>query len=139
MAPYIGFCQQNHLLFSCQQFRDLDVDTRIQKIANFKVCKNCLRPGHTEKQCHLSHCKYCTSRHNTLLHKNSETERQENSVVLSTDLNNDTNRSHPISYFSQQWSTCPIPRGASTEPTSCWTAAPRPISSLNTSAGRWVW
>lgn len=50
-TPLCPMCKKNHFLFSCQDFRNLDVNSRIQKMNNFKVCKNCLRPGHSEKQC----------------------------------------------------------------------------------------
>lgn len=67
-------CNKNHYLFSCQEFRNINVNTRIQKMNNFKVCKNCLRPGHSDKQCKLSHCKYCNLKHNTLLHTENQSE-----------------------------------------------------------------
>ncbi|XP_041973748.1 uncharacterized protein LOC121729336 isoform X1 [Aricia agestis] len=80
-------CSQNHYLFSCQSFRNLDVDSRIKKASESNVCMNCLRPGHTDKRCKLSHCKYCTLKHNTLLHRDPENQSS-NNIVLST--NTDT-------------------------------------------------
>ncbi|XP_061719560.1 uncharacterized protein LOC133526796 [Cydia pomonella] len=66
VCPY---CKHDHFLFTCESFRKLDVDSRIKNVNTYSVCKNCLRPGHLEKQCVLSHCKYCKLKHNTLLHK----------------------------------------------------------------------
>ncbi|XP_063360244.1 uncharacterized protein LOC134649428 [Cydia amplana] len=66
VCPY---CKQDHFLFNCESFRKLDIDNRIKNVSSYSVCKNCLRPGHLEKQCVLSHCKYCKLKHNTLLHK----------------------------------------------------------------------
>lgn len=87
-------CKQNHYLFSCQPFRDLDVESRLEKMKNFNVCKNCLRPGHAETRCRLSHCKYCSKRHNTLLHTDiNRNPNTENNVVLSTDITSN-NKSH---------------------------------------------
>ncbi|XP_041978155.1 uncharacterized protein LOC121732361 isoform X6 [Aricia agestis] len=80
-------CSQNHYLFSCQSFRNLDVDSRIKKASESNVCMNCLRPGHTDKRCKLSHCKYCTLKHNTLLHRDPENQSS-NNIVLSA--NTDT-------------------------------------------------
>ncbi|CAH2266948.1 jg10262 [Pararge aegeria aegeria] len=77
-------CKQNHFLFSCPDFRNLDVDTRILKMQNFTVCKNCLRPGHKTNFCKLTHCKYCVNKHNTLLHKDTE---QHSTVALSSNIN----------------------------------------------------
>ncbi|CAH0715181.1 unnamed protein product, partial [Brenthis ino] len=60
-------CSQKHNLYSCESFRNLPIETRIQKAKEFKLCLNCLRSGHFENKCKLSHCKYCRSKHNTLL------------------------------------------------------------------------
>lgn len=61
-------CSKNHLLFTCDQFRSLTIDERLKKAKELKVCFNCLRLGHGTKRCRLTHCKYCNSKHNTLLH-----------------------------------------------------------------------
>ncbi|KAL0867450.1 hypothetical protein ABMA27_008237 [Loxostege sticticalis] len=64
-------CSQRHSLFSCESFRALPIENRIQKAKDFNVCQNYLRPGHYAKQCKLTHCKYCKIKHNTLLHLES--------------------------------------------------------------------
>ncbi|XP_047996165.1 uncharacterized protein LOC125234030 isoform X1 [Leguminivora glycinivorella] len=79
VCPY---CSQDHFLFTCESFRKLDVDSRINKVNGYAVCKNCLRPGHLEKQCVLSHCKYCKHKHNTLLHKDIEKEPSSSDVPM---------------------------------------------------------
>lgn len=61
-------CSQDHFLFSCESFRALTVEQRNEKVKDFKVCLNCLRPWHPVYKCKLSHCKYCKERHSTLLH-----------------------------------------------------------------------
>ncbi|XP_045775617.1 uncharacterized protein LOC123874364 isoform X3 [Maniola jurtina] len=76
-------CTQNHFLFSCSEFRKLSVDERLEKMKNFSVCKNCLRPGHKDSQCRLTHCKYCSLKHSTLLHKDTE---QHTTVALSANI-----------------------------------------------------
>ncbi|XP_062531737.1 uncharacterized protein LOC105842541 isoform X3 [Bombyx mori] len=65
-------CNENHLLYTCETFRSLPTEVRIEKAKKFKVCMNCLRLGHTDRTCKLSHCKYCKARHNTLLHSEPE-------------------------------------------------------------------
>ncbi|XP_062530828.1 uncharacterized protein LOC119630214 isoform X1 [Bombyx mori] len=65
-------CNENHLLYTCKTFRSLPTEVRIEKAKNLKVCMNCLRLGHTDRTCKLSHCKYCKARHNTLLHSEPE-------------------------------------------------------------------
>lgn len=52
-------CNQEHFLYACESFRSLSIETRIRKAKELRVCLNCLRPGHTDSQCKLSHCKYC--------------------------------------------------------------------------------
>lgn len=66
-------CFNNHLLYTCENFRKLPIETRIAKVKEFKVCFNCLRSGHLTKRCRLSRCKYCKGRHNTLLHVEEHT------------------------------------------------------------------
>lgn len=65
-------CKQSHYIFSCDQFRALTVAARLSKVKDFKLCLNCLRPGHLEATCPLGHCKYCKKRHNTMLHSHDD-------------------------------------------------------------------
>ncbi|XP_059050227.1 uncharacterized protein LOC131845200 isoform X1 [Achroia grisella] len=79
-------CFHEHYLFNCDAFRKLPVETRIEKAKTFKICLNCLRPGHHESRCKLSHCKYCKSKHNTLLHLDIHNKPvAHDSVVLSAE------------------------------------------------------
>lgn len=61
-------CSKDHLLYTCELFKSLSTESRIQKAKECKVCLNCLRSSHITKKCRLAGCKYCKSRHNTLLH-----------------------------------------------------------------------
>ncbi|CAK1593737.1 unnamed protein product [Parnassius mnemosyne] len=61
-------CSQAHTLYKCESFRNLTIEDRIKKANDYNVCLNCLRVGHSAKQCKLTHCKYCKTKHNTLLH-----------------------------------------------------------------------
>ena len=81
-------CKDQHYLFNCRSFRDLPVDSRKQKADELQVCLNCLRSGHTHKKCNLGHCKYCTMKHNTLLHINSD---YTNDNVMAFPTHNSTN------------------------------------------------
>ncbi|XP_061726239.1 uncharacterized protein LOC133531837 [Cydia pomonella] len=76
-------CNKNHYIFNCDTFRALPVDQRWNKAKEHKVCLNCLRPGHHESKCSLSHCKYCKVRHNTLLHTHNDTNTPTEHVALS--------------------------------------------------------
>ncbi|KAJ0182261.1 hypothetical protein K1T71_001630 [Dendrolimus kikuchii] len=81
-------CSQAHFIFSCETFRKLDIESRIKRIKELNVCRNCLRPGHNHNQCRLTHCKYCNNKHNTLLHMSLESpkESEEMTLALSTQL-----------------------------------------------------
>ncbi|XP_050675189.1 uncharacterized protein LOC126972453 [Leptidea sinapis] len=81
-------CNQNHFLFACPEFRNLDIDSRIIKMQSFNnICNNCLRPGHKEKYCKLTHCKYCNITHSSLLHKHTQKHTEQfNEVALSSDI-----------------------------------------------------
>ncbi|CAK1583794.1 unnamed protein product [Parnassius mnemosyne] len=90
-------CSQNHFLFTCPSFIKLDVDSRIKKATESRVCMNCLRPGHVRNHCRLSNCKYCNSRHNTLLHKdNFHKDPSSSNVALSTNINSSCNTAYVI-------------------------------------------
>ncbi|KAJ0177755.1 hypothetical protein K1T71_006628 [Dendrolimus kikuchii] len=89
--PMCPMCSDSHFLFACPTFKTLSVDLRIKKVTEARVCKNCLRPGHIDKNCRLSHCKYCQLKHNTLLHKEVGSETRpppslENNVALSSNI-----------------------------------------------------
>lgn len=45
------------------------------------LCINCLNSGHLVKDCRSSTCKKCTGRHNTLLHRESENQSNENNEL----------------------------------------------------------
>ncbi|XP_048480939.1 uncharacterized protein LOC105388792 isoform X1 [Plutella xylostella] len=100
-------CSQSHGLFNCPSFKALDIDSRIKKAKESRVCMNCLRLGHVENACTLTHCKYCKYRHNTLLHKdvnkNTYTNKSAsvpttsglaNNVALSSDISPSTLNNH---------------------------------------------
>lgn len=72
----------------------MTVEKRIEKLAKLDICSNCLYPGHhLMMACCGSTCKYCSQKHNTMLHKEQPkgshttlTSTQHSSVLLSTAL-----------------------------------------------------
>lgn len=58
----------NHPLFTCRGFLQLSPPSRLQFIQKQKYCVNCLKPGHSAKNCTLRSCMKCNKKHNTLLH-----------------------------------------------------------------------
>lgn len=63
-------CEKNHLLYACQQFKDLDIEKRRNIVRKSGYCFNCLREDHISKDCKSSSCKACGLKHNSLLHVN---------------------------------------------------------------------
>ena len=62
-------CKENHALYSCEQFRRLNVADRRKFVQDVKLCFNCLRSGHMAKDCSSQKgCRTCGKSHNTLLH-----------------------------------------------------------------------
>ncbi|KAJ0181414.1 hypothetical protein K1T71_003499 [Dendrolimus kikuchii] len=94
MQSYVcPLCNNNHFIFNCDTFKSLPVQSRISKAKECKVCLNCLRPGHSYTKCKLSHCKYCKTKHNTLLHSHDDAPTLEH-VALSA--NNDSYSSRHV-------------------------------------------
>lgn len=99
---------ESHNLFSCESFRSLPIESRIAKVKEFKVCENCLRFGHAANKCFLSHCKYCTKKHNTLLHlentdssssSSNESSSAPEGIVLTTEHIQSTQHATPSRVF----------------------------------------
>ena len=80
---YCFHCEKDHYLFSCESFAELPLVGRFEVVKRHKLCFNCLRTGHSSKQCSFKLlCKLCKSKHSTLLHnpdsniKNKESETE---------------------------------------------------------------
>jgi len=68
--PPCPVCRERHRTYSCEKFRAMPVDQRIAALKDWSGCRNCLRDGHVTKNCRSRwKCKYCRSRHHTLLHQ----------------------------------------------------------------------
>ena len=66
-------CSSNaHKIFHCPEFKSMRINTRRDIVRERNLCVNCLTNTHTIENCRSqSHCKVCTARHNTLLHKST--------------------------------------------------------------------
>ena len=64
-------CRQNHKIWSCVSFLSLSVKERYRKVLSKGLCFLCLEAGHTAEKCQGSTCKYCQSRHHSLIHSDS--------------------------------------------------------------------
>ncbi|XP_011877569.1 PREDICTED: uncharacterized protein LOC105567357, partial [Vollenhovia emeryi] len=66
-----SYCQGDHSVYSCTDFKSLSVDERVKYIKSKGWCLNCLKGKHMARDCSLDGCKTCSKRHNSLLHPES--------------------------------------------------------------------
>lgn len=65
-------CQGPHTVSRCTTFKGLSLKERRDLVARTRGCYNCLRQGHTVRNCPSSFtCRVCSSQHHTLLHEES--------------------------------------------------------------------
>nr|CAI5832935.1 unnamed protein product [Callosobruchus analis] len=62
------YCKENHLIYYCTKFLQQPVKNRIDTIKKLNRCLNCLKASHDTKTCPSGVCKYCSQKHNSLLH-----------------------------------------------------------------------
>ncbi|XP_045479871.1 uncharacterized protein LOC123684598 [Harmonia axyridis] len=78
----------------------LGVPQRIKEVRKLNACNNCLRKGHSARDCKNQHsCKKCSLRHNTLLHLEKEKSSTEHNLAPSQ--NNETSNLQSVSNISQ--------------------------------------
>ena len=62
-------CQGEHPTHQCRRFLDMTVSKRSDSARENKLCRNCLRAGHSTAQCRNAHrCRECHKSRHTLLH-----------------------------------------------------------------------
>ncbi|UYV61690.1 hypothetical protein LAZ67_1005924 [Cordylochernes scorpioides] len=62
-------CQQEHGIYLCPTFLDMEPIERRRKVKQLKLCFNCLRNNHSVNQCRSEFkCRKCQGKHNTLIH-----------------------------------------------------------------------
>lgn len=66
-------CSDKHKIYKCPVFLKLSTKERYIKVRNSGKCINCLRDGHSRKDCKLSTCAECKKKHNVLLHFEKKT------------------------------------------------------------------
>lgn len=60
-------CNNQHPLYSCQKFLDLNANNRFNFIKEKNLCINCMRSGHTVGNCVFGPCRKCDQKHNSLI------------------------------------------------------------------------
>lgn len=61
-------CYNNHPLYACKTFKELDHKQKRQIIQKTGRCYNCLSSGHRVQNCTRKRCSICDKLHHTLLH-----------------------------------------------------------------------
>ncbi|XP_011169783.2 uncharacterized protein LOC105202801 [Solenopsis invicta] len=95
-----AYCsKEEHIIYKCKDFLDLEIEKRIQEARSRKLCLNCLRSTlHQARQCSIGPCRKCNKRHNTLLHlestvtkkpesKSEDASSAEDGKVVATSIN----------------------------------------------------
>ena len=64
------FKDGQHPIWTCNKFKSLKVNERREHVQKFRLCFNCLKPGHMSKHCKSRTCivPSCGRRHNRFLH-----------------------------------------------------------------------
>ncbi|XP_067129376.1 uncharacterized protein [Centruroides vittatus] len=76
-------CKQNHPVYNCDYFLQLEVSQRNDVVAKNNLCFNCLSDRQKLSNCNSkSCCKICRKRHNTLLHQEKQAIIGSNAPVI---------------------------------------------------------
>ncbi|XP_059061455.1 uncharacterized protein LOC131854365 [Achroia grisella] len=87
-------CNQNHMIYRCEQFRKLSPDARIDRVKALKLCTNCLKANHDNLSCKsVMYCGVCDSPHHYLLHKDAAHVSAVSTVSTPCNINFTSNRS----------------------------------------------
>ena len=64
------FKDGQHPIWTCEKFKSMKVNERQEHVQKFRLCFNCLKPGHMSKDCRSRTCSVpsCGRRHNRILH-----------------------------------------------------------------------
>ena len=74
-----------HPLYRCDKFRDLDVEQRIKVVETANLCKNCLKK-HGNDKCRSGKCKTCNKwGHNTLICKSKTNDDESRTSIEKTE------------------------------------------------------
>ncbi|KAH9638987.1 hypothetical protein HF086_000913 [Spodoptera exigua] len=73
-AATCAFCGGSHRIYDCSSFLAKSVEDRQKEAARLKLCINCLRKGHSPRQCRLGPCTICKKYHNSLLHRQNKSQ-----------------------------------------------------------------
>ncbi|XP_043263018.1 uncharacterized protein LOC122403528 [Colletes gigas] len=93
-------CSSDHPLTQCKRFKALTPYARFMKVKEFRICFNCLRPGHGSNTCNKGNCHKCNGNHHTLIHLKNDSTPTVDPVVADpvVSIANAVNNTPPQSY-----------------------------------------
>lgn len=124
-TPACPTCQGQHRVWRCDFFKSKTVSKRLKDATRASLCLNCLKKGHTARDCHAGSCRVCGGRHHTLLHQEKQPSRS-----------NSSTSSRSPSSSSRRTASPPSPTGkrkTSKKPDSGTTRTNSPTSSSDSS------
>ncbi|XP_036336104.1 uncharacterized protein LOC118746357 [Rhagoletis pomonella] len=62
-----AYCQGPHRTTKCTRFLAMNHEERVNALKAARLCFNCLKLGHSAKQCPSGLCRHCNRKHNSLL------------------------------------------------------------------------
>ncbi|XP_054738012.1 uncharacterized protein LOC129244417 [Anastrepha obliqua] len=74
------YCQGAHRIMKCARFLGMKYEDRITAAKATKLCFNCLKQGHSARQCPSGNCRHCGRKHNSLLCRESLSKNPSESV-----------------------------------------------------------
>ncbi|XP_067215149.1 uncharacterized protein [Linepithema humile] len=83
-------CKNAHNIYHCEEFVKLPIPSRISEVQKHKLCFNCLRSDHQNKDCTSGHCRKCSRKHNTLLHRDEASQETDPKIQVNKNTASDS-------------------------------------------------
>jgi hypothetical protein len=95
--PTCPICYRPHGIWRCEVFRMKFVSERIKAIKRASCCTNCLKKGHSARDCNAEACHKCGHRDNTLLHRATRRSKSRSSTSSLSSSSSNSRSSTPNS------------------------------------------
>jgi hypothetical protein len=95
--PTCPICYRPHGIWRCEVFRLKSVSERIKAIKRASCCTNCLKKGHSARDCNVGACHKCGHRHNNLLHNATHRSKSRSSNTSLSSSSSNSRSSTPNS------------------------------------------
>lgn len=86
-----AYCKGKHYIFQCPDFLKMPSENRNKEVRAKHLCINCLRSTtHQARDCKSSTCQTCNKKHNTLLHIEDKSNKDNTSIHKSEQASSST-------------------------------------------------